>query len=383
MKMTNNKEVFILAVWVLVLASGFAAFYFILPNERQIHFAIAEQSLTTAKNVHLKTPSSLKAIYITSWTAGSIARRKKLIDLIDATELNAIVIDIKDYTGRVSFLIDNQELQAIGSTKKIIPDMAALIKELHDKNIYVIGRIAIFQDSYLVSRHPEWAVKKDSERTAVWQDYKGLAWLDVGARGVWDYVVLLAKESYALGFDELNFDYIRFPSDGNMKDIYYPWSDGYEKPEVLREFFSYLHDNLKSFGLVLSADLFGMTTINTDDLNIGQVLEVALPYFDYIAPMVYPSHYPPTFLGFGNPATEPYKVVRYSLNAAYERSSTTPQKIRPWLQDFNLGAVYTAAMVRAQIQATYDAGFDSWMLWDAANRYTPAALFSNNATTTN
>lgn len=382
--MANNKEAFILAVLVFVLASGFAAFfaafYFVLPNYHQINWTNAEKSIAASTVTHLKTPSPLKAIYLTSWTAGSIARRGKLIDLIDATELNAVVIDIKDYTGRVSFLIDNPELRALGSSKKIIPDIATLVKELHDKNIYIIGRIAVFQDSYLVSKYHEWAVKKDSERTAVWQDYKGLAWLDAGARGVWDYVVLLAKESYALGFDELNFDYIRFPSDGNMKDIYYPWSDGYEKPEVLQEFFSYLHDNLKMTDAVLSADLFGMTTTNADDLNIGQVLEVALPYFDYIAPMVYPSHYPPTFIGLVNPAAEPYKVVRYSLNAAYQRSSTTPQKIRPWLQDFNLGAVYTAAMVREQIQATYDAGFDSWMLWDAANRYTPAALLSNEAT---
>ena len=274
-------------------------------------------------------------------------------------------------------------MQAVGSVKKIIPDIKTLIQQLHAKNIYIIGRIAVFQDPYLVAKHPEWAVKKDSARTAIWQDYKGLTWLDVGAPGVWDYIVLLAKESHTLGFDELNFDYIRFPSDGNMKDIYYPWSDGYEKPEVLREFFSYLHDNLKHAGLVLSADLFGMTTTNNDDLNIGQVLEVALPYFDYVAPMVYPSHYPPTFLGLGNPAAHPYEVVRYSLAAAYERASTTPRKIRPWLQDFSLGAVYTAKMVREQIQATYDAGFDSWMLWNSANRYTPAALLGNDAAVAN
>jgi len=366
----------------VVLASGFAAFYFILPDYRQIHFTFAEKPLATSTIIHLKTPLPLKAIYLTGWTAGSIVRREKLIDLIDATELNAVVIDIKDYTGRVSFPIDNLTLKALGSSEKRITDIKTLIQQLHDKNIYVIGRISAFQDLYLVDKHPEWAVKKDSERSVIWRDHKGLTWLDAGTRGVWDYVVLLAKESYALGFDELNFDYIRFPSDGNMKDIYYPWSDGYEKPEVLREFFSYLHDNLESTGAILSADLFGMTTTNTDDLNIGQVLEVALPYFDYISPMVYPSHYPPTFIGLGNPAMYPYEVVRYSLNAAYDRSSTTPQKIRPWLQDFNLGAIYTAAMVRAQIQATYDSGFHSWMLWDAANRYTPTALLGN-ATTTN
>src|SRR3989344_680484 len=155
-KMANNKEAIILAVWVLVLASGFAAFYFILPAYYPVQFASAEKRLVASTIVHLKTPSPLKAIYLTSWTAGSIARRGKLIDLIDATELNAIVIDIKDYTGRVSFPIDHPELQALGSAKKIVPDIAALLKEFHDKNIYVIGRIAVFQDLYLVGKHHEW-----------------------------------------------------------------------------------------------------------------------------------------------------------------------------------------------------------------------------------
>jgi len=189
--MTKNKEVIILAVGVLILASGFAAFYFILPNEYQVHFTIAEKLLVTSTVVHLKTPSPLKAIYLTGWTAGSVSRRGKLIDLIDATELNAVAIDIKDYTGRVSFPIDNPTLKALGSSEKRIADIKTLIKQLHDKNIYIIGRISVFQDLYLVSKYPEWAVKKDSEPTAVWKDYKGLTWLDAGARGVWDYVVFL------------------------------------------------------------------------------------------------------------------------------------------------------------------------------------------------
>ncbi|MFA6272883.1 MAG: putative glycoside hydrolase [Candidatus Paceibacterota bacterium] len=381
--MINIRETIILVIGVLVLVSGFVAFYFVLPDQNPLYLIAAEEPLAISTVTHLKTPVPLKALYLTSWTAGYNVRREKLIDLVDNTELNAVVIDIKDYTGRISFLIDNPELQAIGSAKNIVPDIKELIKKLHDKNIYIIGRISVFQDPYLVSKYPEWAVKKNSDQKVVWKDYKGITWLDAGASGVWDYIVLLAKESYALGFDELNFDYIRFPSDGNMKDVYYPWSDGYEKPEVLREFFSYLHDNLKPIGAVLSADLFGMTTTNTDDLNIGQVLEVALPYFDYVAPMVYPSHYPATFIGLGNPAEHPYEVIRYSLNAAFNRSSTTPQKIRPWLQDFSLGAVYTAEMVRAQIQATYDSGFDSWMLWNSANRYTAAALLGNDAALAN
>ena len=130
-------------------------------------------------------------------------------------------------------------------------------------------------------------------------------------------------------------------------------------------------------GAPLSIDLFGMTTTNTDDLNIGQNLENALKYFDYVSPMVYPSHYPKGFNGYANPAAKPYEIVKFSMNSAVERAvkaSTTPLKLRPWLQDFNLGATYDAPMVRAQIQATYDSHLNSWMLWNASNRYTIKAL---------
>jgi hypothetical protein len=160
----------------------------------------------------------------------------------------------------------------------------------------------------------------------------------VGAEEYWKYIVSIGKEAYSVGFDELNFDYIRFPSDGNMKDISYPWSKTQKKSEVLESFFVYLEKNMRPTGAVISADLFGMTTTNSDDLNIGQVLEKALPHFDYIAPMVYPSHYPTGFMGFANPANKPYEVVKYSMDKAVLRASTTPNKLRPWLQDFNLGA---------------------------------------------
>ena len=144
-----------------------------------------------------------------------------------------------------------------------------------------------------------------------------------------------------------------------------------------KNFFSYLHEKLSNTGIVLSADLFGMTTTNTDDLNIGQVLENTLPYFDFVAPMVYPSHYPPHFNGWLNPNQHVYEVVNFSMARAVERAktaSTSPLKLRPWLQDFDYGGNYGETEVRAQMKATYDAGLTSWMLWDPANKYTRAAL---------
>ena len=329
---------------------------------------------------HLKTPEPLKAIYMSSWVAGNQKFRDSLVNIIDNTELNAVVIDIKDYTGRISFLTENPKLKKIGSAENRIPDIKEFIGKLHEKGIYVIGRISVFQDSYLVNRQPEYAVKTKSGE--VWKDFKSVKWLDAGAMPVWEYIVSIGREAHSLGFDELNFDYIRFPSDGNMNDISYPFSEGKIKANVLNDFFAYIDMSFHKDSIPISADLFGMTTSNKDDLGIGQILENALSHFDYVSPMVYPSHYPPNFNGWANPASKPYEVVSYALSKGKEKAimaSTTPSKIRPWLQDFSInGTSYNAQMVRAQIQATYDVGFTSWMLWSAANTYTVSALETTN-----
>lgn len=329
---------------------------------------------------HIAAPTQVKGIYMTACVAATPDFREKLVRLLDETELNTLIIDIKDYTGSVSFATEDPLFKNAEEKGCFVPDMREFVERLHSKGIYVVGRITVFQDPLMAMKRPDLAVQKTSDKS-VWKDFKGLSFIDVSAREYWDYIITLAKTSYEAGFDELNFDYIRFPSDGNMNDIFYPWSEDritldpeHGKAQALEDFFAYLANHFAQSGATLSADLFGMTTTNTDDLNIGQVLERALPYFDFIAPMVYPSHYPPRFISLPNPAAEPYKVIKYSLDAAWNRSSSTPGKIRPWLQDFDLGAVYTAEMVRTQIQATYDAGFSSWMLWDAANTYTRAAL---------
>ncbi|MCK5021981.1 MAG: hypothetical protein KAR54_01900 [Candidatus Pacebacteria bacterium] len=332
---------------------------------------------------HITTPDQVKAIYMTSWVAGTINFRNRLIKLIDETEINSIIIDIKDYTGKISFEIEDKDLKKYDAVENRIFDIKELIELLHNKGIYVIGRISVFQDPHLVGQKPDLAVKKNKDGD-VWKDYKGISWLDAGSVEVWNYAVNLARESYNIGFDEINFDYMRFPSDGNMTEIYYPISEDRimrdpdkGKAKIMQEFFVYLSNGLNDLDLMLSVDLFGMVTTNADDLNIGQILEYALPFFDYICPMVYPSHYPRDFIGLSNPAEYPYEVIKYSMDKAVEKvlnASSSIDKLRPWLQDFDLGADYTAEMVRAQIQATYDSGLDSWMLWSAANTYTRGAL---------
>jgi hypothetical protein len=366
---------------------------------------ISPQATTTPvkRTVHVVTPSAVKGIYMTACVASNSTLRSKLLSLIDDTELNTIVIDIKSFDGNISFVPDNPKLIPSSGGDCVVNDMREFLETLHAHGVYVAGRVAVFQDGLMVKQKPELAVKKASDKTVVWRDHKGIPWIDAGAESHWEYVSTIAKEAYDLGFDEINFDYIRFPSDGNMKDIFYPWSDGKKKADVIESFFSYLRRSLEGTGIVMSADLFGMTTTNEDDLNIGQVMEKALPYFDYISPMVYPSHYPYDFNNLGDPNKRPYDVVRYSMNVAITRTiaTTTPietigsvlvstttkpglyskpawdmQKLRPWLQDNNYPVPYTAEMVRAQIQAAYDAGLTSWMLWNAGNRYTKDALLT-------
>jgi len=319
-------------------------------------------------------PAVMKGIYVTAWTAGS-AKMQALIDLIKRTELNAVVIDIKDYSGYVSYAMNVPDVAASGAENQIRiirPD--ALIKELHDSGIYVIGRITDFQDPILAKAHPEWALKNKTTG-AVWTDDHGLAWIDPAATPAWNYFASVAKDAFARGFDEINFDYIRFASDGSLENISYPYWDG-KTPmaAVIADYFKFLRRTFPNNKI--SVDLFGLATVNNDGLGIGQVIENAYEYFDYVCPMVYPSHYANGFIGYENPAKYPYQVIDYSLShglaklLAMGNANTTASsailepsvannapdtKLRPWLQDFDLGAAYTSAMVREEKQAVYDA----------------------------
>ncbi len=390
MKIWHNtfaNKFFLILIGLFVISTGVLLATFYTPASRVDYVATIDNSVVEKFTAvvqdavpeivvtHIDTPDPLKAVYMTSWAAGNQRFRKELFDLVDTTEINAVVIDIKDYSGKISFPVEDPLLVEIGSAEKRIPDIKKFISELHEKNVYVIGRISSFQDSYLINIYPDSAVKNKAGE--VWKDFKGVKWLDAGSEKVWEYLVAIGRESYALGFDELNFDYIRYPSDGNMQDIVYPWSGDRPRREVMKSFFSYLRQQFATSSILISVDLFGLTTSAEGDLGIGQSLTDALMYFDYAAPMVYPSHFGKGFIGIPKPAEKPYEVIKYSMDQAILKASTTmanPNKIRPWLQAFDRGAVYTPAMVRAQMQATYDAGLTSWMLWNAGSVYKKDAL---------
>jgi len=376
---------------------------------------------------HVPLPEAVKAIYMSACVAGTRDFRQDLVDLINGTEVNSVMIDIKDFSGTIAFPVASTSdwYAAWQAAECGAWDMQEFIAELHAQGIFVIGRITVFQDPFYAPRNPDQAVQ--TRAGAVWQDHKGLSFIDVAAQEYWDQVIDLSTLAYNIGFDEINFDYVRYPSDGNMEDTYFPQSDagqyGDDKQANLEAFFAYLKEQLDDedrFAAVrhentgrdqnipwTSADLFGITTSYYEDHGIGQVQERAAPYFDFIAPMVYPSHYTNSFLGGRNPNNYPYEVVYEAMSAGVERmtATVTPQvgflheelfttnasgtkvstglyskpaydadKFRTWIQDFDYGGDYDAADVRAQFQASYDAGVDSWMIWAPSNRYTRSAL---------
>lgn len=398
MKKYMNKKLILIIAGIL-LVGGYVVLETTMTSATYVPKSIREQlsASTSTSSVqtmptaeHIKTPNPVKAVYMTACVLSTVDFKQSIVDLIDQTEINSVVIDIKDFSGTISIPTSNPKLVGTQGTGCKAKGVKEFVEELHKKNIYVIGRVTVFQDPVMTKLHPDLAVKRASDG-AVWKDNKGISFVDVGARQHWDYIIELAKESYSIGFDEINFDYVRYPSDGNMKDIAFTHSDGKNKPESLRKFFEYLHGQLKDTGLVTSVDLFGMTTTNYDDLNIGQVLENALPYFDYVAPMVYPSHYPDNFNGWANPDDYPHDLIYFVMKSGADRAealknaTSTPSEVkarvgkhqlRTWIQDFDYGGDYGPAEVRTQINASVEAGVPSWMLWAPSNKYTRDALKS-------
>jgi hypothetical protein len=326
---------------------------------------------TVTKKKPLK--QTVKGVYLTAYSAGSSKKLGQIIDLIDRTELNAVVIDIKDYSGLVLFDTKNKLANDLKLKDNRYPSLTSTIRRLHDHNIYVIARQTVFQDPVLAERRPELAIKNSSG--GLWRDYKGLAWVDPSKKDIWDYNVSLAKEVAEYGFDEINFDYIRFPSDGNMKTAVYS-STSTRKYLVMDNFYKYLTGKLAKEPVWLSFDMFGfvMEKKGTDDMNIGQRLEDALDNADYICPMMYPSHYPPGHLKLANPAANPAIVLNNGLKMGAPRFEGKRAELRPWIQAFDLGAVYDAGKIRAQIDEVEKFTNAGWLLWNASNRYTDAGL---------
>ena len=323
-------------------------------------------------------PKHVRGLYVNAWSAGSRRRMAALIDLASRTEINSFVIDIKDATGYVSHRTGVPLARATGATGQIrIPSMSWLLGRLEEAEIYPIARIVIVKDPLLAAARPELAVRDTSG--GVWEDNTGTVWMNPFNREVWDYHVAIAREVAEMGFREIQWDYVRFPDApaSALGRAHFPGRDGRLRTEAIREFLAYSRAELADLGVDITADVFGVTTSAAHDVGIGQVWESFIDVVDVALPMVYPSHYWKGSFGYDKPNSRPYEIVRRALEHAVERSAGLEGAgtTRPWLQDFTMGAPrYNAPEVRAQIQATYDAGIDEWILWNPGSRYTEGAL---------
>lgn len=315
----------------------------------------------------------VKGVYLTAYSAGSAKKIDEIISLIDRTELNAVIIDIKDYSGLIFYDSQVPLVKELKLKEKRLGDIKSLLDKLHRHNIYVIARQSVFQDPLLAEKKLDWAVK--NKQGGLWRDNKGLAWVDAVKKEVWNYNAQIAKEAIALGFDEINFDYVRFPSDGKMSEMVYGGGNK-KKYEILAEFYAYISQKLAREPAWISIDMFGlvMEKFGEDDMAIGQRLADAVNVMDYICPMMYPSHYPSGHLGFKNPAEHPGEVILNGMEKGNYYFINSRAKVRPWIQAFDLGAVYDAKKIRAQIDAIEKYSGAGWLMWNASNRYSDAGL---------
>lgn len=314
-----------------------------------------------------------KGLHVTGWIAGGKNSLQKLIDLCNKTELNALCIDVRDSDGVVSFDTNVPLERQIKASRHCIADIKGVMAKLKENDIYPIARIVVFKDPILATAVPEMAVKRTDG--SLWRDHRGIAWANPYDKRVWDYTIDIAIECAKLGFKEIQWDYVRFPSDGRVSQCVYRGKTDQTESEVIADFLKYARNRLEPYGVVISADLFGLTSLVKHDMGIGQTIKMIAENVDYICPMVYPSHYALGEYNIPNPNKAPYKTAFLSLRDAVKQLKGTKCKIRPWLQDFSLyGVHYGPAEVLAQRKAAREVGLTEFLLWNPRCKYTEAAL---------
>ncbi len=335
------------------------------------------EAATASGRLHFERPDSVRGLYLNAWSAGSERRLTQLLALADSTEINTFVIDIKDATGFVSHESAVATAVEIGANEqRRIRNLRGLLERLHAHGVYPIARIVVVKDPLLIAARPDQAVQDTAG--GVWIDSKDFVWLNLWDRRNLDYHLELAHEVAALGFPEIQWDYIRFPDapQSDMARAVFPGETG-PRPDAVRAFLEAARTDLQAIGVRSTADVFGVTTTFRRDVGIGQVWESFIDVVDAALPMVYPSHYWTGSFGFEHPNARPYEIVREAMADALQRSAAVPNagEVIPWLQDFSLGQPrYGAPEVRAQIEAVHDAGIPHWILWNPGSRYTAEAL---------
>jgi hypothetical protein len=334
-----------------------------------------------------KEKIDVKGIFITGNTLASSSKLEKLLKLVNETELNTMVIDVKDDKGILTYISEVDIAEEIGANNNVkARDFDEKMELLRENNVYTIARIVTFKDRLAGSRRPDLAIK--NKNGGVWRDNKGNTWLNPFNKEAWEYPIQLAEEAALKGFKEIQFDYVRFPTDGNISSINYGQAALEKtKAEAIAEFLAYARERLEPKGVYVSADIFGDIINVKGDSGIGQNLEALAVNTDILCPMIYPSHYALGSYGVPYPDSNPYKIIYEALVRAKRRINNIEDVddeekaiLRPWLQDFSATWLkrdygehwipYGPNEIRAQIQATYDAGIKEWIFWNSSNRYT-------------
>jgi hypothetical protein len=323
-------------------------------------------------------PLAVKAAYLTYYGVADKGIRNRVLDLVAHTELNAVVIDVKGDRGWIPYRTGVPEALAAGAQGPVMLDIAAMLADLRQRGIYTIARIVVFKDNILAHARPELAVI-DTRTGKPWVDRENLAWVDPFREEVWAYNIAIAREAASKGFDEVQFDYVRFPTDGKLAAARYAKTVNREtRLPTIAAFLQRARREIGPTGAFLGADIFGYTAFNENDTDIGQRIEELSPHVDYLCPMVYPSGYHVGIPGYRNPVANAYHVVYESVRLIRKRSGTANVRVRPWLQDFRDYAFdrrpFGVSEIRAQIRGGDDGGGAGWMLWNPRNAYTGAAL---------
>ncbi len=319
-----------------------------------------------------KESRPIRALYVNRFAAQSPKKMQHLIAIADSTEINALVIDIKDEFG-LNWHSSDPLLQRNEGKMNKVANMKALVDTLRAHGILPIARMVIFKDSSAARMNPDHVIRK-ADGTP-WHDKKGVTWVNPYSRTIWDYNFRVADEAVKMGFGEIQFDYVRFPEPyKSLPQQVFPEAAGRSKPDAIRDFLKEARARYDKQGVRLTADIFGLVTTVRGALEVGQDWEKISPVVDVVLPMVYPSLYPHGSFGIHVPNAEPHKTIFIAITSARMRDAkmgiTTPEHVRPWLQAFTLGAPhYGAAEIEQQKQAVYDAGYDGWVLWNPGSKY--------------
>ncbi|MBO7748249.1 putative glycoside hydrolase [Paenibacillus sp. MWE-103] len=325
----------------------------------------------------------VKGIYVTAYSAGG-SRLDSLLKLLDGTELNSMVIDVKDDSGYITYPTTNPDLLKYGKPQKFIRDLPALMAKLKQHGVYPIGRIVVFKDTVLAKQHPELSFRRKDG--SVWSNGKGDSFVNAYRKEVWDYNIAVAKEAAKMGFKEIQFDYVRFPEGFEKKAdslVFDKTKDS--RVDTIAAFVKYAKAQLEPLGVRVSVDIFGYAASVPAAEGIGQDFVKISKNVDVISPMIYPSHYGTGWFGVKDPDTSPYATIKGAMKDTHKKldplGSYQPV-IRPWIQDFTASWLgkghyipYGKAQVDAQIKALRESGVGEYLLWNANNRYTADAAY--------